>query len=146
MTARIGINGFGRIGRDFLRVATGADLEIVAVNDLTDPRTLAHLLTYDSTFGRLHAEVGHDQDAITVDGNRIRVTAEPDPARLDWGALGVDIVIESTGRFRKRDEAALHLKAGARKVIISAPAKGEDLTIVVGVNHSRYDPAVHDVL
>jgi glyceraldehyde 3-phosphate dehydrogenase len=146
MTTKIGINGFGRIGRDFLRVATGTDLAIVAVNDLTDPRTLAHLLTYDSTFGRLRAEVGHDPDAITVDGRRIRVTAEPDPARLDWGDLGVDIVIESTGRFRKREDAALHLKAGARKVIISAPAKGEDVTIVMGVNDSRYDPAIHDVL
>jgi glyceraldehyde 3-phosphate dehydrogenase len=146
MATKIGINGFGRIGRDFLRVARGTDLEIVAVNDLTDPRTLAHLLTYDSTFGRLGAGVGHDPDAITVDGRRILVTAEPDPARLDWGDLGVDIVIESTGRFRTRDEAALHLKAGARKVIISAPAKGEDLTIVMGVNHSRYDPAIHDVL
>src|SRR5919198_1926444 len=139
MATKIGINGFGRIGRDFLRVARGTDLEIVAVNDLTDPRTLAHLLTYDSTFGRLHAEVGHDQDAITVDGRRIRVTAQPDPAHLDWGALGVDIVIESTGRFRTRDEAALHLKAGARKVIISAPAKGEDATIVMGVNDAIYD-------
>jgi glyceraldehyde 3-phosphate dehydrogenase len=148
MTTKIGINGFGRIGRDFLRVARArtTDLEIVAVNDLTDPGTLAHLLTYDSTFGRLPTEVGHDLDAITVDGRRIRVTAEPDPARLDWGDLGVDIVIESTGRFRTRDDAALHLKAGARKVIISAPAKGEDLTIVMGVNHSRYDAAVHDVL
>jgi glyceraldehyde 3-phosphate dehydrogenase len=146
MTTKIGINGFGRIGRDFLRVARGTDLEIVAVNDLTDPRTLAHLLTYDSTFGRLDAQIGHDQDAITVDGRRIRVTTEPDPARLDWGGLGVDIVIESTGRFRKRDQAALHLKAGARKVIISAPAKGEDATIVMGVNHHTYDPAAHDVL
>jgi glyceraldehyde 3-phosphate dehydrogenase len=146
MATKIGINGFGRIGRDFLRVATGTDLEIVAVNDLTDPRTLAHLLTYDSTCGRLGAEVGHDPDAITVGGRRIRVTAEPDPARLAWGDLGVDIVIESTGRFRTREDAALHLKAGARKVLISAPAKGEDLTIVMGVNDSRYDPAIHDVL
>jgi glyceraldehyde 3-phosphate dehydrogenase len=118
----------------------------VAVNDLTDPRTLAHLLTYDSTFGRMDAEVGYDSSAITVDGERIRATAEPDPAKLDWGGLGVDVVIESTGRFRSRDQAALHLKASARKVIISAPAKGEDATIVIGVNQGLYDPDVHDVL
>jgi glyceraldehyde 3-phosphate dehydrogenase len=147
MTTRIGINGFGRIGRDFLRaVRTRGDLEVVAVNDLTDPRTLAHLLTYDSTFGRMDAEVGYDSSAIKVDGERIRATAEPDPAKLDWGGLGVDVVIESTGRFRSRDQAALHLKAGARKVIISAPAKGEDATIVIGVNQGLYDPDVHDVL
>ena len=146
MTAKIGINGFGRIGRDFLRVARGTDLEIVAVNDLTDPRALAHLLTYDSTFGRLKARLGYDQTSITIDGRRIRVTAEPDPAKLAWGDLGADIVIESTGRFTDRDHAELHLKAGARKVIISAPAKGEDLTVVMGVNHSRYDSAIHDVL
>jgi glyceraldehyde 3-phosphate dehydrogenase len=147
MTTRIGINGFGRIGRDFLRaVRTRGDLEVVAVNDLTDPRTLAHLLTYDSTFGRMDAEVGYDSSAITVDGERIRATAEPDPAKLDWGGLGVDVVIESTGRFRSRDQAALHLKASARKVIISAPAKGEDATIVIGVNQGLYDPDVHDVL
>jgi glyceraldehyde 3-phosphate dehydrogenase len=147
MTTRIGINGFGRIGRDFLRaVRTRGDLEVVAVNDLTDPRTLAHLLTYDSTFGRMDAEVGYDSSAITVDGERIRATAEPDPTKLDWGGLGVEVVIESTGRFRSRDQAALHLKAGARKVIISAPAKGEDATIVIGVNQGLYDPDVHDVL
>ena len=147
MTTRIGINGFGRIGRDFLRVVrTSGDLEVVAVNDLTQPRTLAHLLTYDSTFGRLDAQVGWDQSHITVDGRRIRATAEPDPAKLDWGGLGVDVVIESTGRFRSRDQAALHLKAGARKVIISAPAKGEDATIVMGVNQDMYDPDRHDVL
>jgi glyceraldehyde 3-phosphate dehydrogenase len=121
MTTRIGINGFGRIGRDFLRVVrTSGELEVVAVNDLTQPRTLAHLLTYDSTFGRLNAEVGYDESHISVDGRAIRATAEPDPAKVDWGGLGVDVVIESTGRFRTRDQATLHLKAGARKVIISA--------------------------
>jgi glyceraldehyde 3-phosphate dehydrogenase len=147
MTTRIGINGFGRIGRDFLRVARARpELEIVAVNDLTDTRTLAHLLTYDSTYGRLDAQVGYDQSSLTVDGQRIRATAERDPARLDWGAVGVDIVIESTGKFRTRDQAALHLKAGARKVIISAPGKGEDATIVIGVNQRLYDGDVHDVI
>jgi glyceraldehyde 3-phosphate dehydrogenase len=147
MTTRIGINGFGRIGRDFLRVTRAVpDLEIVAVNDLTDTRTLAHLLTYDSTYGRLDAEVGYDQSSLTVDGRAIRATAERDPAELDWGAVDVDIVIESTGKFRTRDQAALHLKAGARKVIISAPGKGEDATIVVGVNNAIYDGDVHDVI
>jgi glyceraldehyde 3-phosphate dehydrogenase len=147
MTTRIGINGFGRIGRDFLRVIRAMpDLEIVAVNDLTDTRTLAHLLTYDSTYGRLDAEVGYDQSSLTVDGRRIRATAERDPAELDWAAVGADIVIESTGKFRTRDQAALHLKAGARKVIISAPGKGEDATIVMGVNDGIYDGDVHDVI
>jgi glyceraldehyde 3-phosphate dehydrogenase len=147
MTTRIGINGFGRIGRDFLRVARARpELEIVAVNDLTDTRTLAHLLTYDSTYGRLDAEVGYDQSSLTVDGQRIRATSERDPAELDWAAIGADIVIESTGKFRTRDQAALHLKAGARKVIISAPGKGEDATIVIGVNDQVYDGDVHDVI
>jgi glyceraldehyde 3-phosphate dehydrogenase len=152
MTARIGINGFGRIGRDFLRVTRaradelGDTLEIVAVNDLTAPGTLAHLLTYDSTYGRLDATVTSDATSITVDGQRIRVTAERDPAKLRWDDAGVDVVIESTGRFRSRDDAALHLKAGARKVLISAPAKGEDATIVMGVNHQRYEPHAHDVI
>jgi glyceraldehyde 3-phosphate dehydrogenase (phosphorylating) len=147
MTARIGINGFGRIGRDFLRVVrTIPDLEVVAVNDLADTRTLAHLLTYDSTYGRLDAEVGYDQSSLAVDGRAIRASAERDPAELDWGELGVDIVIESTGRFRTRDQAALHLKAGARKVIISAPGKGEDATIVMGINDGIYDGDVQDVI
>jgi glyceraldehyde 3-phosphate dehydrogenase len=147
MTTRIGINGFGRIGRNFLRVARAIpELEIVAVNDLTDTRTLAHLLTYDSTYGRLNAEIGHDQSSLMVDGRRIRATAERDPAELDWRAVGVDVVIESTGKFRTRDQAALHLKAGARKVIISAPGKGEDATIVMGVNDRLYDDDVHDVI
>ena len=146
MTVRVGINGFGRIGRNFFRASRGKDLEIVAVNDLTDNRTLAHLLKYDSTFGRLDAEVSYDDEAITVDGARILASAQRDPAQLPWGDLGVEVVIESTGRFTKRDDAALHLKGGARKVVISAPAKDEDVTIVMGVNQQMYDPASHDII
>jgi glyceraldehyde 3-phosphate dehydrogenase (phosphorylating) len=147
MTVRVGINGFGRIGRNFLRAARGnADVEVVAVNDLTDNRTLAHLLKYDSTFGRLDGEVSFDDTSISVDGKPIKASAERDPSQLGWGDLGVDIVIESTGRFTDRDNAALHLKAGARKVIISAPAKGEDVTIVMGVNDDKYDPTSHDII
>jgi glyceraldehyde 3-phosphate dehydrogenase len=146
MTVRVGINGFGRIGRNFFRAAKGRDLEIVAVNDLTDNRTLAHLLKYDSTFGRLDDEVSFDDEAITVGGTRVLASAQKDPAQLPWGDLGVDVVIESTGRFTKRDDAALHLKGGAKKVIISAPAKDEDITIVMGVNQDRYDPASHDII
>jgi glyceraldehyde 3-phosphate dehydrogenase len=146
MTVRVGINGFGRIGRNFLRAAKGKDVEIVAVNDLTDNKTLAHLLKYDSTFGRLDEDVTHDEESISVGGRRIMASAQKDPAQLPWGDLGVDVVIESTGRFTKRDDAALHLKGGARKVIISAPAKDEDVTIVMGVNHQRYDPASHDII
>jgi glyceraldehyde 3-phosphate dehydrogenase len=147
MTVRVGINGFGRIGRNFFRAARGnADVEVVAVNDLTDNRTLAHLLKYDSTFGRLDGEVSFDDTSISVDGKPIKASAERDPSQLGWGDLGVDIVIESTGRFTDRDNAALHLKAGARKVIISAPAKGEDVTIVMGVNDDKYDPTSHDII
>jgi len=146
MTVRVGINGFGRIGRNYFRAARDRDVEIVAVNDLTDNRTLAHLLKYDSTFGRLDAEVSYDDEAITVDGARVLASAQKDPAQLPWGDLGVDVVIESTGRFTKRDDAALHLKGGAKKVIISAPAKDEDVTIVMGVNHQAYDPAAHDII
>jgi glyceraldehyde 3-phosphate dehydrogenase len=147
MTVRVGINGFGRIGRNFYRAARGnADVEVVAVNDLTDNRTLAHLLKYDSTFGRLDGEVSFDDTSISVDGKPIKASAERDPSQLGWGDLDVDIVIESTGRFTDRDNAALHLKAGARKVIISAPAKGEDVTIVMGVNDDKYDPASHDII
>jgi glyceraldehyde 3-phosphate dehydrogenase len=152
MTVRVGINGFGRIGRNFFRAARDnakqgkSDVEVVAVNDLTDNRTLAHLLKYDSTFGRLDGEVDFDDTSISVDGKPIKASAERDPSHLGWGDLGVDIVIESTGRFTDRDSAALHLKAGARKVIISAPAKGEDVTIVMGVNDSIYDPASHDII
>jgi glyceraldehyde 3-phosphate dehydrogenase len=146
MTVRVGINGFGRIGRNYLRAAKGKDVEIVAVNDLTDNKTLAHLLKYDSTFGRLDDEVSFDDEAITVGGTRVLASAQKDPAQLPWGDLGVDVVIESTGRFTKRDDAALHLKGGAKKVIISAPATDEDVTIVMGVNDDRYDPASHDII
>jgi glyceraldehyde 3-phosphate dehydrogenase len=146
MTVRVGINGFGRIGRNYFRAARGSDLEIVAVNDLTDNKTLAHLLKYDSTFGRLDDEVSFDDEAIIVGGRRVLASAQKDPAQLPWGDLGVDVVIESTGRFTKRDDAALHLKSGAKKVIISAPAKDEDVTIVLGVNQQMYDPASHDII
>ena len=152
MTLRVGINGFGRIGRNYLRAARaiGADIEIVAVNDLTDPRTLAHLLQYDSVYGRFPGEVRATDGAIVVDGREIRVLAETDPARLPWGELGGDVVIESTGRFRTRAAAAQHLDAGASKVIISAPAKGSepvDATVVLGVNFdSDYDAERHHVI
>jgi glyceraldehyde 3-phosphate dehydrogenase len=146
MTVRVGINGFGRIGRNYFRAAKGKDVEVVAVNDLTDNKTLAHLLKYDSTFGRLGDEVSFDDESITVAGERVLASAQRDPSQLPWGDLGVDVVIESTGIFTKRDDAAQHLKSGARKVIISAPAKDEDVTIVMGVNHDKYDPASHDII
>jgi glyceraldehyde 3-phosphate dehydrogenase len=145
---RVGINGFGRIGRNFLRAvrAQGRDIEIVAVNDITDAATLAHLLRYDSVLGTYRGEVAVDGSGIVVDGVRIRVTAERDPTALPWRDLGVQVVVESTGRFTDREQAAKHLAAGARKVVISAPAKGEDLTIVLGVNDERYEPANHHVI
>lgn len=145
---RIGINGFGRIGRSFVRAALerGSDLEIVAVNDLTDAATLAHLLRYDTAFGTLPADVAVDGDAIVVGDRRIRVLSEREPAALPWADLGVELVVESTGRFTKRDGAAGHLAAGARKVLVSAPASGDDLTIVMGVNDHLYDPAQHHVV
>ncbi|KRV49235.1 glyceraldehyde-3-phosphate dehydrogenase [Wenjunlia vitaminophila] len=148
MTIRVGINGFGRIGRNFFRavLAQGADIEVVGVNDLTDNATLAHLLKYDTILGRLDAEVTHQGDSITVGGKSIKALAERDPAALPWGELGADIVIESTGRFTKAEQAAAHVSAGAKKVIISAPAKGEDLTVVMGVNESAYDPAKHTIV
>jgi glyceraldehyde 3-phosphate dehydrogenase len=147
VTTRVGINGFGRIGRSFLRIADEKDLEVVAVNDLTDTRTMAHLLKYDSTYGRFGRSVEYDDSSLTVDGRRIAVTAQRDPAALDWSAHGVDVVIESTGKFRTREGAELHLKAGARKGLLSAPAKGEvDLTVVMGINDSAYDPELHDVI
>ena len=146
MTVRVGINGFGRVGRSFLRIAQDRDVEIVAVNDLTDTGTLAQLLSRDSTFGRFDATVVPETAALVVDGHRITVTAEADPSRLDWAALGVDVVIESTGRFRSRAQAEMHLKAGARKVLISAPGKDADVTIVLGVNERDYDPERHDVI
>ncbi|MEU9131339.1 type I glyceraldehyde-3-phosphate dehydrogenase [Kitasatospora sp. NPDC048540] len=148
MTIRVGINGFGRIGRNFFRAvkAQGADIEIVGVNDLTDTKTLAHLLKYDSILGTLQSEVSHTADSITVDGKTFKVIAERDPANLPWGELGVDVVIESTGIFTKADQAKKHVTAGAKKVIISAPATDEDVTIVMGVNDEKYDAAKHTVI
>ena len=147
MVTRVGINGFGRIGRTFVRRALErADIEVVAVNDITDARTLAHLLEFDSTYGRLKAGVTHTDDSIIVDGHPIKVLSSPDPSAIDWGELGVTVVVESTGRFRARDQAALHLKGGAKKVLLSAPGKGADLTVVIGVNDGEYDPQRHDVI
>ena len=147
MATKIGINGFGRIGRNVFRASLSkADIEIVAINDLTDAKTLAHLLKYDSVHGILDAEVKAGENCIYVNGKEIKVIAEMDPAKLPWGELGVDIVVESTGRFTQRDKAAAHLAAGAKKVIISAPAKEEDITIVMGVNHDKYDAANHHVI
>src|SRR5438128_2820582 len=148
MAVKVGINGFGRIGRNFLRAARKqrAEFELVAVNDITDPPTLAHLLKYDSIFRRFDGEVTADTDGILVDGKKIRVLAEKDPANLPWKKLGAEIVVESTGRFTNREDAQKHLEAGAQKVIISAPAKGEDITIVMGVNDKQYDPALHHVI
>ncbi|MDQ3095779.1 MAG: type I glyceraldehyde-3-phosphate dehydrogenase, partial [Actinomycetota bacterium] len=148
MTVRVGINGFGRIGRNFYRavVASGADIEVVGVNDLTDTLTLAHLLTYDSTLGRLGADVEVSDDAITVGGKRMAALKERDPAQLPWGELGADVVIESTGFFTDATKATAHIEAGAKKVIISAPATNEDVTIVMGVNHGDYDPEKHTVI
>ncbi|HJV98226.1 MAG TPA: type I glyceraldehyde-3-phosphate dehydrogenase [Arthrobacter sp.] len=148
MTTRIGINGFGRIGRNYFRaaLAQGADLEIVAVNDLTSPEALAHLLKYDSVGGRLTETVEVKDGNIVVNGNVIKVLAERDPANLPWGELGVDIVIESTGFFTKAAAAQKHIDAGAKKVLISAPASDEDITIVMGVNHELYDSAAHHII
>jgi glyceraldehyde 3-phosphate dehydrogenase len=147
MPIRVGINGFGRVGRAFARRALERDdLEVVAVNDLTDARTLAHLLEFDSTYGRLGHVVEYGPDSLTVDGSTIAVLSSRDPAGIDWDGLGVSVVIESTGRFRAREDAAAHLKGGARKVLISAPGKQADLTVVVGVNDGEYDPERHDVI
>lgn len=148
MTTRVGINGFGRIGRNYFRAALeqGADLEIVAVNDLTSPETLAHLLKYDSVTGRLAASVEVSDGALVVDGKTIKVLAERDPANLPWGELGVDIVVESTGFFTKASDAQKHIDAGAKKVLISAPASDEDLTVVLGVNDDLYDPEKHNII
>jgi glyceraldehyde 3-phosphate dehydrogenase len=147
MTIRIGINGFGRIGRAFVRRSLELeDIEVVAVNDVADAGTLAHLLKFDSAHGRLPASVVPVLGSILVGGAPVTALCERDPAAIDWGALGVDIVIESTGRFRARDDAALHLKGGARKVLLSAPGKDADLTVVVGVNDGEYDPLRHDVI
>lgn len=148
MTIRVGINGFGRIGRNYFRalLEQGADIEIVAVNDLGDTATTAHLLKYDTILGRLKQEVSHTADTITVDGKTIKVLSERNPADIPWGELGVDIVIESTGIFTKKADAEKHITGGAKKVLISAPAKDEDITIVMGVNQDKYDPANHHVI
>ena len=148
MTVKVGINGFGRIGRNFYRaiLASGADIDVVGVNDLTDTKTLAHLLKYDSILGRLPVTVSAGDGEIIVDGKALPVFAERDPGALPWGKVGADIVIESTGFFTDAASAGKHLTAGARKVIISAPAKGEDITIVMGVNDDTYDSAIHNII
>src|SRR3984885_18873 len=147
MTVRVGINGFGRIGRVFTRLALErTDLQVVGINDITAARTMAHLLAFDSTYGRLGRPGEHTDDSLIVAGDVIPVLSERDPEGIDWAKLGADVVIESTGKFRTRDGAALHLKGGARKVLISAPGKGADLTIVLGVNSDAYDPQRHDVI
>jgi len=149
MAIRVGINGFGRIGRNVVRAAKAmgvSDLDFVAVNDITDTKTLAHLLTYDSVHRKFPGTITTNADGLVVDGDAMRVLAEKDPAKLPWKDLGVDVVLESTGRFTDRDQAALHLTGGAKKVIISAPAKKEDITVVYGVNHEKYDAAKHHVL
>ncbi|RTG99230.1 MULTISPECIES: type I glyceraldehyde-3-phosphate dehydrogenase [Thermus] len=143
---KVGINGFGRIGRQVFRILHGRGVEVALINDLTDNRTLAHLLKYDSIYHRFPGEVGYDDENIYVDGKAIRATAIKDPRELPWGSLGVDVVIESTGVFTDADKAKAHLEAGAKKVIITAPAKGEDITIVMGVNHEQYDPARHHII
>jgi glyceraldehyde 3-phosphate dehydrogenase len=148
VTVRVGINGFGRIGRNYYRalLASGADVEVVGVNDLTDITTLAHLLKYDSILGRLGQDVVTGNDSITVGGNSFKVLAERDPSALPWKELGADVVIESTGHFTDATKARAHLDAGARKVIISAPAKNEDITVVMGINERQYDSGAHDII
>jgi glyceraldehyde 3-phosphate dehydrogenase len=147
MAVKVGINGFGRIGRNIMRAALGSkDIDFVAVNDLTSAATLAHLLKYDSVLGNLHAEVKATSNGITVDGDEFKVLSVKDPAQLPWKDLGVDVVFESTGIFTNRDGAAKHLAAGAKKVIITAPAKGPDITVVLGVNDDKYDPAKHQII
>src|SRR5438874_6576677 len=147
MAIKVGINGFGRIGRNVLRASLhDSNLEFVAVNDLTDPKTLAHLLKYDSVLGNLPNKVSAGADSITVDGKTIKVFKEKDPAALPWESVGAQVVIESTGRFTDANDAKKHLRGSVKKVIISAPAKNEDVTLVLGVNHDRYDPAKHDII
>ena len=149
MAIRVGINGFGRIGRQVLRAAKQqgvADIDFVGINDLTDTTTLAHLFKYDSVHGQYKGEVSHDAESITIDGDRIRIIAEREPSKLPWKELGVDIALESTGRFTVAADAQKHLDAGARKVVISAPATNEDITIVMGVNNEKYDPAKHHII
>ncbi|MDQ0338471.1 glyceraldehyde 3-phosphate dehydrogenase [Caldalkalibacillus uzonensis] len=147
MATKVGINGFGRIGRNVFRAAlNNPNVEVVAVNDLTDAKMLAHLLKYDSVHGRLNVEVEHTDDALIVNGKTIKVIAERDPAKLPWGGLGVEVVVESTGRFTAKADASKHLQAGAKKVIISAPSKDADFDVVMGVNEEKYDPASHHVI
>jgi glyceraldehyde 3-phosphate dehydrogenase len=147
MAVKVGINGFGRIGRNVVRASLHRkDVEYVAVNDLTDTKTLAHLLKYDSVLGTLQAEITHDADSITLNGKKIRVFAEKDPAKLDWSSVGAEIVVESTGRFTDAKLAANHIRGSVKKVIITAPASNEDVTIVLGVNDAAYDPAKHKVI
>src|SRR6187397_649572 len=147
MAVKVGINGFGRIGRNIMRAALGdKDIDFVAVNDLTNSATLAHLLKYDSVLGNLHADVKVSPEGISVDGDEFKVLSIKDPAQLPWKDLGVDVVFESTGLFTARDDAAKHIAAGAKKVVITAPAKNPDLTLVLGVNEEKYDPAKHQIL
>src|SRR6266571_3018457 len=147
MPVRVGINGFGRIGRNIMRAALGdKDIDFVAVNDLTNAATLAHLLKYDSVLGNLHATVEAKGDSISLDGDEFKVLSKRDPGELPWKDLGVDVVFESTGLFTNRDAAAKHVAAGAKKVVITAPAKGQDITIVLGVNEEKYDPAKHHII
>ncbi len=147
MAIKVGINGFGRIGRNILRTAlTDPNLEFVAVNDLTSPKTLAHLLKYDSILGNLKNQISATDDSITVDGKTIKVFAEKDPAKLDWASVGAQVVVESTGKFTKAEDARKHLRGPVKKVIISAPATGEDITIVMGVNEDKYDAAKHNII
>jgi len=149
MTIKVGINGFGRIGRNAFKAAQkkfGNDIEIVAINDLTNAKTLAHLLKYDSLYGRFDGTVEATENALLVNGKEVKILAERDPKNLPWKDLGVDIVLESTGLFTQREKAMAHIEAGAKKVIISAPAKGEDITIVIGVNEKEYDPEKHVII
>src|SRR5262245_28956682 len=147
MPVRVGINGFGRIGRNIMRAALGdRNIDFVAVNDLTSAHTLAHLLKYDSVLGNLHARVEATADSISVDGDEFKVLSLRDPAQLPWKDLGVDVVFESTGLFTNRDAAAKHITAGAKKVVITAPAKGPDITVVLGVNDEKYDPGKHQII
>jgi glyceraldehyde 3-phosphate dehydrogenase len=147
MAIKVGINGFGRIGRNVMRTALGdADIDFVAVNDLTDTKTLAHLLKYDSVMGNLEQEISAEGDKISVEGESFKVFSEKDPALIDWNSVGAEIVIESTGRFTKAEDAAKHIRGSVKKVIISAPAKGEDVTIVLGVNEEMYDAANHNII
>ena len=147
MAIKVGINGFGRIGRNLYRaVLNDKDIEIVAVNDITSPDMLAYLLKHDSVLGGLKADIGHTADGITVDGHSVRVFKERDPGKIDWPSLGVEVVVESTGLFTNAEDAKKHMRGPVKKVIISAPAKNEDITVVMGVNHQRYDPANHDII